>query len=153
MIPSLEALYKTSWSEKKAKAFDYTTNAVLEIVSRANKLNENELISELVKAITTFEISYWTDSTAKDFEEKLRDSVNKLNGYCVEEQLQDGEIKVTIESNDSEPIISQFNDDEMTVAGKMMHNKLRATIDNFGGSISYEEKVAIMVSLLKETLR
>ena len=153
LIPSLEALYKTSWSEKKAKAFDYTTNAVLEIVSRANKLNENELISELVKAITTFEISYWTDSTAKDFEEKLRDSVNKLNGYCVEEQLQDGEIKVTIESNDSEPIISQFNDDEMTVAGKMMHNKLRATIDNFGGSISYEEKVAIMVSLLKETLR
>lgn len=152
LMTALRALYVDSWEEKSQRAFDYTTNGVLDLVSKANDYSEEEFVNELAKAVTGFELSYWTDNKINDFEEILRDTVNRLHEYDPTEGLQEGEMKITIESADGNPIISQFSQSELSSTGQMMLNKMKNTLGNFGGSISYEEKISIMAQILKEII-
>ena len=150
---ALSKLYKTEWNKKSQKAFDYTTNAVLDIAAHADASSEEQIVQSFSKAITGFEIQYWTDSKIDDFEEKLIESVNRLNDYNPNENLQEGEIKITIESADGKPLISQFSKGELSVSGRTMINKMRNTIDSFGESISYEEKLSIVAQILSDILK
>lgn len=152
LVTALRTLYVDSWEEKSQRAFDYTTNGVLDLVSKANDYSEEEFVNELVKVVTGFELSYWTDNKINDFEEILRDTVNRLHEYDPTEGLQEGEMKITIESADGNPIISQFSQSELSSTGQMMLNKMKNTLGNFGGSISYEEKISIMAQILREII-
>ena len=152
MMSAIETLYQESWKEKSQKAFDYTTNGVLDIVSKVSNLSEKNFIEELARAVTGFELNYWTDNKINDFEETLRTAVNRLDAYDPTEGLQQGEMKITIESGDGNPIISQFSQNELTTAGQTMLNKMKNTIGSFGGSLSYEEKISIMAQLLKDVI-
>lgn len=152
LIKALHVLYVDSWEEKSQRAFDYTTNGVLDLVSKANEYTEEKFINELAKAVTGFELSYWADNKINDFEEILRDTVNRLHEYDPTEGLQEGEMKITIESADGNPVISQFSQSELSSTGQTMLNKIKSTLGNFGGSISYEEKISIMAQILKEII-
>ena len=151
-MASLQELYAEDWESKSHKAFDYTTNSVLDLISKAKAMDESSFVCDLAKAVTGFELNYWTDNKINDFEEALRDSVNRLNEYDPNEGLQEGEMKITIESGDGNPIISQFSYEELSQTGQTMLNKMKNTLDNFGGAISYEEKIAIMAKILKEII-
>ena len=148
----LATLYKESWEIKSHKAFDYTTNSVLDLVAKLGSMEETSFVHELAKAVTGFELNYWADNKINDFEEVLRDTVNRLNGYDPEEGLQEGEMKITIESGDGNPVISQFSQEDFSPTGQTMLNKMKNTLSNFGGSISYEEKIAIVAQILKEII-
>ena len=152
LIAFLQELYNESWESKSHKAFDYTTNSVLDLVSKAKTMDENTFVYDLAKAVTGFELDYWTDNKISDFEETLKNAVNRLNEYDPIESLQEGEMKITIESSDGNPVISQFSQEELSQAGQTMLNKMKNTLNNFGGSISYEEKIAIMAKILKEII-
>ena len=152
LIDALHTMYVDSWEGKRHRAFDYTTNGVLELVSKANGHVEAEFVNELAKVVTGFELSYWSDNKINDFKEILRDCVNKLREYEPTELLQEGEMKITIESSVGNPVISQFTQSDLSPTGQMMLNKLKATLGNFGGAISYEEKISIMAQILKEII-
>lgn len=152
LITALHDLYIESWEAKSQRAFDYTTNGVLDLVSKAGDLREEEFICELAKVVTGFELNYWVDNKINDFEEILREAVYRLNEYDPGEGLQEGEMKITIESADGNPVISQFSQSELSSTGQTMLNKMKSTLGNFGGSISYEEKLSIMAQILKEII-
>lgn len=152
LMTALCDLYNESWEAKSKKVFDYTTNGVLDLVSRADELKEEKFVFELAKAVTGFELNYWSDNKINDFEEVLRETVYRLNEYDPGDKLQEGEMKITIESANGNSITSQFSDIELSSTGQMMLNKMKSTIGNFGESISYEEKIAIMAQILKEIM-
>lgn len=152
LMEYLQELYRSEWEGKSQKAFDYTTNNVLDLVSRSNEMNEEHFILELAKTATGFELAYWADNKINDFEEILREAVNKLNEYDPEEGLHEGEMKITIESADGVPLITQFSQEELSLTGKTMLNKMKSTLGDFGESISYEEKISILTEIIKEVI-
>lgn len=152
LVRAVEAIYHNSWEAKRQIAFDYTTNNLLDTFAKAKNANENKLVLDIGKAATGFELAYWSDNKIHDFEETLRESVNKLNGYEMKESLQEGEMKITIESSDGTPLISHYSKDSLSVTAKMMLNKLKNTVDDFGESISYEEKVSVLAEVLKDII-
>ena len=152
LIRYMQNLYHEEWGEKSQKAFDYTTNNVLDLVSRASEMDEEHFVLELAKATTGFELSYWVDNKINGFEEVLRNAVNKLNEYNPEDGLQQGEMKITIESADGAPLITQFSNEKLSVTGKTMLKKMQNTLGDFGESISYEEKISILAEIMKEII-
>ncbi len=152
MIQFMQLLYKNDWEGKSQKAFDYTTNNVLDVVSRSMELSEEQFVLELAKVTTGFELTYWADNKVNDFEEILRDAVSKLNEYNPREGLQHGEMKVTIEAADGVPVITTFSADKLSPTGKTMLNKMKSTLGDFGESISYEEKISILTEIMKEVI-
>lgn len=152
LMQYMQDLYREEWEEKSQKAFDYTTNNVLDLVSRASEMDEEHFVLELAKVTTGFELSYWADNKINGFEEILRDTVNKLNEYNPEDGLQQGEMKITIESADGAPVITQFSNEKLSTTGKTMLKKMKSTLGDFGESISYEEKISILTEIMKEII-
>lgn len=152
LMQSLRNLYRDEWEEKSQKAFDYTTNNLLDLVSRSTEMDEENFVLDLAKVMTGFELTYWADNKINDFEEILREAINKLNEYNPAEGLQHGEMKVTIESADGVPLITQFSNEKMSPTAKTMLNKMRNTLGDFGDSISYEEKISILTEIMKEII-
>lgn len=117
----MQDLYREEWEEKSQKAFDYTTNNVLDLVSRASEMDEEHFVLELAKATTGFELSYWADNKINGFEEILRDTVRRTEGNDVvvtlnkkpdedltlEYLLQDGQTKTNVERNNIEESIDR----------------------------------------------
>lgn len=152
LMQYLQDLYRNDWETKSQKAFDYVTNNILDLVSRSKEMDEEHFILELAKTTTGFELTYWVDNKINDFEEILKDAVNKLNEYDPEEGLQEGEMKITIESADGVPLIMQFSQETLSLTGRTMLNKMKNTLGDFGESISYEEKISILTEIIKEII-
>ena len=148
----IRKMYNEDWIDKSQKAFDYTTNNVLDVFSKSDDINEEQFVEELAKAVTGFELSYWSDNKINDFEEVFREVVNKLNDYDPEIGLKEGEVKITIESAEGIPVTTQFSNEELSVTGKMMLNKMKSTLSDFGESISYEEKISIITEIIKDVI-
>ena len=147
-----QELYRSDWGKKSHKIFDYTTNNILELVSNSSKMNMDSFVLELAKVTTGFELPYWTDNKINDFEEKLRETFNKLNEYSPEKDLQNGEMKITIESAGGVPMTAQFSNVILSSTGQTMLNKIKNTLGGFGESISQEEKISILAEIIKEVI-
>jgi len=145
--------YENSWKEKRFKTFDYQTNAVLDYLHNLNPYIEDHLfIQEITRIVTGFEIQYWNDSKVEDFYDDFSKIITQLNEYKVQQNLRNDEVKITINNGSEETKISQFNKTTLSGNGQIMFNKIKATIDNFGKSISYEEKMQIMAKLFSEII-
>ena len=152
MMQFIESLYKEEWEAKSKKAFDYTTNNVLDLVSRSYEMEEKAFVLELAKVVTGFELSYWTDNKINDFEEALNNSVGRLREYDPKDALKEGELKITIESANGTPMVTQFSPEELSVSGQTLLNKMKNAIGDFGDSIGYEEKISILTEIMKDII-
>lgn len=148
----MKDLFEREWKDKSTKAFDYTTNAFLDYVGRVKEVTDSEMINDLARIITGFEISYWNDGTSQEFEDILTQVRDKINGYSVTDTLSDGDVKITIENGMKAPVISTFSSAELSQTGQMMLNKLETDISKFGESISYEERISILTRILKRII-
>ena len=61
-------------------------------------------------------------------------------------------MKITIESADGAPLITQFSNEKLSTTGKMMLKKMKSTLGDFGESISYEEKISILTEIMREII-
>ncbi|MGO4970937.1 hypothetical protein ACTQ56_02920 [[Clostridium] aminophilum] len=145
--------YESEWAAKAHKVFDYHTNAFLEFVRNNNAQKEDvAVIQDLANVITGFGVDYWNDSKIEDFEEILRKVFAQLEGYTVKDELSDDEVKIVIQTGGEELRTTQFDKQDLSSNGQIMFNKMKATISNFGESISQEEKMQIIARLLEEII-
>ena len=152
LTQGMAELYACDWEKKSSKAFDYSTNSFLEYFAVLGDVTDTELVESLAKILTGFEIEFWSDSKIEDFSEILRSILMKLDDYVPTEELGEGDIKMTLEYGNQAPIISRFSDEELSVNGQMMLNKMKSTIKNFGESLSYEEKLNVMSLVFKDII-
>lgn len=149
----LNRIYEADWKEKRFKSFDFQTSAMLDFLGNMNlNMSDEETIQELGKIVTGFEIEYWNDSKIEDFYEAFSNMVLQLNDYVVQDTVGSDEIKITINAGADQEKITQFNKTELSVKSQMMFNKMKSTIDNFGESISYEEKMQVLARLFSEIM-
>ena len=149
----LNRLYESDWKEKRFKSFDYQTSMMLDYLANMNlSTNDEEIIQELGKVVTGFEIEYWNDFKIEDFYEAFSKMVTQLNNYQVQDNVGADEIKVTISAGNEEEKITQFNKGELSGTSQLMFNKIKSTIDNFGESLSYDEKMQVLAKVFSEIM-
>lgn len=149
----LKRLYEADWKEKSFKSFDYQTSMMLDYLANMNLVtNDEEIVQELGRVVTGFEIEYWNDSKIEDFYEAFSKMVTQLNNYQVQDNVSADEIKVIISTGNEEEKITQFNKSELSETSQLMFNKIKSTIDNFGESLSYDEKMQVLAKILSEIM-
>lgn len=145
--------YEDDWSQKEHKVFDYQTNAMLEYLKTFNRGNEDNIfIKELAQVITGFEIGYWNDSKMDDFNDTLMRIMTQLENFEIKEGLEDNEVKIIIQAGNENLRSTQFDKQELSGNGQVMFNKMKTTLENFGQSLSQEEKMQIVARLLEEIM-
>lgn len=150
----LHRIYEAEWKGKRFKSFDYQTSAMLDYLSSINiKMSDTEIVQELGRIVTGFEVEYWNDSKVEDFYNTFFKMVTQLNSYVIQNTVGSDEIKITINTGDNEEEkVTQFNKAELSGTSQIMFNKMKATIDNFGESITYEEKMQVLAKLFSEIM-
>ena len=145
--------YEKKWKSKRTKSFDYYTNAFLELVSNLNSDQDDySIVMQLTKTLTGFEIIYWNDSHKHDFVDRLNEIKTKLDLYHEEDSLSESESKVTISTASGTEKSLVFDRSDLSTLSLTLKNKIHNTFNNYGLSISYDEKVQVLLSLLEDLM-
>ena len=145
--------YNESWEKKSHKSFGYQTNAFLEYVRSIDQdVNDYKVIEALSNIYTGFEIEYWNDSKDDDFYEMFNKSISELESYDEKTELGEGEVKLTLQVGSGEEKVTQFDNDELSVNGTLVYNKINKTLSDMGESISYDEKMSILAKIIADML-
>ena len=157
MIRSLADLfmnaYEQDWKAKRNKSFDYYTNAFLDFAGKvANTDADYELVLKLSKALTGFELLYWNDSHKAEFMGRLSAVKAKLDAYVVSDMLGEKETRMTLKTASGKEKTVVFDQSGLGTLAKTVKNKINSTFNNYGLSISYDEKVQILLSMLEELM-
>lgn len=147
----LQKRYEADWKSKSHKVFDYQTNAFLDYLKTFNaRKNNKEIVCDIAKTVTGFELEYWNDSKLDDFGEALRNISTHLDEFEVKDVLEENEVKIIIQAGSESAITTQFDKKELSGTGQVMFNKMKATLDNFGMALTQDEKMQIIARLLEE---
>ena len=145
--------YGNEWKAKRSKSFDYYSNAFLDCVSKVTTSDSDyDLILKLSKALTGFELLYWNDSHKDEFIDRLAEIKSKLDAYTVTDTLHDHEASVTLATASGLKKTVIFDQSDLSILAQTVKNKINATFNNYGLSISYDEKVQILLSMLEELM-
>lgn len=149
----LSTRYKDEWAKKRQKSFDYYTNAFLDLASSAKTDDADCLIvSKLSKVLTGLDLSYWNDSHYEEFIKRLTEIKVKLDAYKETDTLSGAETRMTLSGANGQEKSIVFDRDELSNLSKTVKNKILSTFSNFGLSITYDEKVQIILSILEDFL-
>ena len=95
---------------------------------------------------------YWNDKHKTDFLERLCDVKEKLDAYVVTGQLKAHETKMVLTIPDRTEKTIVFDTRDLSNLGQTLKNKINTTFGNFAMSVSYEEKVQILLSLMEDLI-
>ena len=149
----LSQKYKNEWIVKRQKSFDYCTNAFLEFTSTVgeSELDCNVIVS-LSKSLTGFELMYWSDSHKTEFLDKLKDIKEKLDAYQVKSSLGETETKMTLRTSDGQEKSVVFDRSDLSPLSQTIKNKINATFNNYGMSVTYDDKVQVLLALIEDLM-
>jgi len=147
----ISILYKNQWQEKNKKSFDYYTNVWLKFASQVTPTQDNETtLLEISKLLTGFEFIYWNDEHKTEFNNKLNNIKKTLSAFIQVGALSENQIKLTITTPEGDGKDVVFDISELSQISKTLKNKIAASIDSFGQSISYEERLHVVLSILDD---
>lgn len=152
LIPFLRRLYATEWEEKRKKSFDFSTNAFLDTVAQIDDTTDrDDFIREITRRVVGLEYSFWNDKHVEDFAAAIQKIVGTINNYDPTVAHSETETMVTIANqNGSKSVLFDNSDmDDFAITAK---NKMSAVFDKFGLSLSHDDKVQIVLSLLNDLM-
>ena len=145
--------YQEEWREKSKKSFDYYTNAWLEFASKIKGKQDNaSVVSDMTKLLTGFEFLYWSDGHRAEFTEKLQGIKKKLSSFSSDAPLAEHQIKLTLTHTNNEDKEVVFDAKELSQISVTLKNKILSSISNFGQSVSYEERLQVLLAVMDELL-
>lgn len=152
LISMFMELYQTQWSNKKSKIFDYYTNQFLNVVSELTfNSNEVDLINKLSKIMVGFEISYWNDTHLDNFIQKLTNIKNTLNNYIPKDNFNNETVvKISTGKTLKEIVLSN---EELSNNKVALKNKISKYLNDFGLSITDEDKIQVLISIIDELIK
>ena len=143
----LKDWYKNINPKNKKKIYDVTTKSFMEYISELNNHDEYEVINSIAKIVTGFYIEDWQPTEKENYLETLNQIVIKLNSdnsddiFTKKIVLVDG--KKSIEKNIE-------SDDELSALGITMKNNIEEVIEEYGDSLSEQDKINVLINIMKK---
>lgn len=150
---SLNSLFK-DWSKKinvnnKFKIHDSTTKNFIDYITSLNSHDENEIIDNLARIVTGFYIEDWQTNERTHYLDTLLKIVEKLTLKYEENNVNN---RILLISDDETIEKNLLDDIEFSSIGSTMMSNIEELIDEYGESLSEQEKVSILVNILKKYL-
>ena len=138
----------SSINEKiKYKIMSLDIKKMFEFIIQMNTYNELEIIQNISYILLGFYIEDWEDNTYKIFYEKLSNIIKEIDSL---NDTKD-EFSETVEINDGVRVIKKYiAPDEITQIGKTLQNNIEDTIEEYGNSISENERIKILLQVIKK---
>lgn len=131
----------------KNSIYDLKTKKFIDYIESLNTHDEHDVIENLSKIFTSFYVEDWQSNQVNEYIDSLKETINKLNNSV----NNNGESQKIVLVNGDQTIeknLSSF--DNISALGKTMKNNIEDIINEYGGAISEEEKVNILLNVMKK---
>ena len=141
-------LYIEKWGKRAEFNLNYLTGQFLKMIETIDNMDDIDIVNKMGLIITGFEFSYWGDEQNKEFINLLKEIYKDLEKNVDSLELDDGEIKITLEDENGVIKKVKFNKDELPDNGQILKNLISTNIENFGQALSYDMKRQVLYEVL-----
>lgn len=141
------------WKQKlddktKKRMFDTKTNQILGYLLSINNYDDVKLIEELSKCVTGINLADWNNSMIDKYKEMLSSAILAINEFNVSSDDEEGANGIEVVIN-GEKISKTFASVKTTPMGMTVKNNIESVFEEYGDSISSDEKLSILLNVIK----
>ena len=141
--------WKQKLAEKtKRRMFDTKTNQILGYLLSINAYDDVKLIEELSKCVIGINLADWSNSTIEKYKEILSTAILNINAFNNSSDDEEGANGIEVVIN-GEKISKTFASVKTTPIGMTVMNNIEAVFEDYGDSISSDEKLSILLNVIK----
>ncbi|NLX64373.1 MAG: hypothetical protein GX022_06345 [Clostridiaceae bacterium] len=134
--------------------FPKEEHKVLQLMANIDN-DENEFVHNLAKVVTNLRIDDWNANTITEFITELEQIKKSILEYdqSAEQNITtiiSNGYKITFIGEDGKEIVKSFSKVKYSNKGKLLYNEIATAIDEFGQSITEQEKRQILMELIEE---
>jgi hypothetical protein len=132
----------------KNKIFDIKTKEFLNYISNVDTHNDDEILNNFAKIITGFYIEDWQPNQNDEYITSFKEVVSKLKIEPIDDQK--NMQKIILSSGDKVIEKDISSSDNISSLGMTMKNNIEEIIDEYGGSLPEEEKMNVLLDIIKK---
>ncbi len=144
--------WKEKLNDKTVKhMFDTKTNQVLGYLLSVSNYDDGKIIDDLSKIVSDVNIADWSNATLEKYIQSFREiiiAINSFNSSSDEVNAENG-IEVLI---NGETISKTFSSVKTTPMGMTVLNNIEAVFEEYGEAISSDEKLNILLQIIKDLI-
>ena len=127
---------------------DTVTMKVWHILTQEKSNDDDHIINQLAIAVEGLSIEDWSDQSVSSYIVKLPETLDKI--LCSDEEPEDNGETVSFSFDlDNQKISRRLSAKPISAVGRTLKNNLRFTLDEYGDSITQEEKIIILLDLMQ----
>lgn len=131
--------------------FDGLTNQILNYLISIRNFDDERIIFELCRLVVNMDLADWNDKTLEKFEQSFAESIQKINNYENSALKHVGENGIELKF-DGVKITKTFSTSETSPLGKTLLSNLQYALEEYGDAISPDEKLNIMIKIIKDII-
>lgn len=135
---------------KKDYLYDVVTNKLIEYGKELSTNNEEIIIDQLSVILTGLTIGDWNDKTIKSYLETLDICLEKIKDLEEIKEEENSDVITLVSNANGKKHEKIFKKTDVSVLGNTLINQLEETIEEYGSSITDDEKRTILIGLLEK---
>lgn len=141
------------WKQKladrtKKRMFDAKTNQILSYLLSVSNYDDIKLIEELSKCVVGMNLADWNNSSLEKYKEVISSVIFTINAFNASSEDETGDNGIEVVIN-GEKISKTFASVKTTPMGMTVMNNIEAVFEEYGDSISSDEKLSILLNIIK----
>lgn len=142
------------WREKlsegtKQRIFKVLANQLLSYVNDLTVYDDEKIIVDLAQMITGVNIVDWNDKTLESYLDTIQEVLSEINEYDSRDHNDAKENTIEISINGT-VVTKKFSSVEYSPLGLTFMDNLESTLDDYADSVSPDEKLSILLELIKK---
>lgn len=135
---------------KKDYLYDRVTNKLMELSGNLETNDESVIIDQLAVILTGLTTCDWNDNTVEIYLETLDKCLDTINNLEEITEGKDSDLITLVSSTNGTRNEKVFKKTEISVIGSTLVNELEEALEEYGASITDDEKRTILIELLEK---
>ena len=133
--------------------FSSEVNVFLHFIKENTSFDDNDVISELAKCVTMLAIEDWNDQLVNTFLNSIKSYIDVVNSFFLEEEDTDADGTIVLSLGYGGKVYeNNITDTEVSGIAETAMNNIESHLEEYGEAITAQERVAVLLKLLKKEL-
>ena len=133
--------------------FSSEVNVFLHFIKENTSFNDNDVISDLAKCVTMLAVEDWNDQLVDTFLNSIKSHIDVVNNFTLEgdDNAADGTISLSLDYG-GKVYENNITNTEISGIAETALNNIESHLEEYGEAITAQERVAVLLKLLKKEL-
>ena len=130
------------------RIYDIKTRELIEYVKDLTTHDERDIIEKISKIVTGFYIEDWQPNEMINFSSELEQIINNIANTDSTSTNYSNKITLISGNEKIEKVLT--SDEELSALGNTMKNNLEEIINEYGDSLTEQEKISVLIDIMKK---